>query len=203
MKSLNLILVILLFFVINTEGQIEKPFTTGNLIVGGSVRANGMKIEVTSPSLIGDLHYSEKKFNGDLLFGIFVSNYIATGVKADISLFWTKYESGSTTYSNDLLLEPFIRFYTPIGLFGEVSYGFGYYKLGVSNTADSNERKRNVWSLGLGYSLFISKNIAIEPLIAYEGRRHFQIEDETTYRYNGVNAQVGVHVYLNILNKEP
>jgi len=201
MKSLNLSLVLL--FTINTEGQIEKPFTSGNLIVGGSVRANGMKIEVTSPSLTGDLHYSENKFNCDLLFGFFVSNYIATGVKADISLFRTKYESGSTTYSNDLLFEPFMRFYIPIGLFGEVSYGFGNYKIGVSNTADSNERKRNVWCIGLGYSLLISKHIAIEPLIAYEGRRHFQIEDETTYRYNGVNAQVGVHVYLDILNKKP
>jgi len=203
MKNLNLTLVIILFLTINLEGQIEKPFTTGNLILGGSVRANGMKVEITDPSLVTDIHYSEKEFNSDMRVGIFVSNNIAAGVKANILLTRTKFESGSTSYFNDLLFEPFMRFYTPIGLFGEISYGFGNYKVGVSNATDNHELKINTWNLGLGYSLFISKSVAIEPMIAYEGRKNIQNENQLIHKFKGVNAQIGVHFYLNILNKTP
>ncbi len=141
MKSLKLILVIIIFFATNTKGQIEDPFTTGNLIIGGSVNANGMKTVVTGPGLVDEIRYSEKELKSNLSFGIFVSNSIVAGFKADISLFKYESETGATSYTSDFLLKPYMRYYTPIGLFVEGSYGLGYFKIGESSSTDTNERK--------------------------------------------------------------
>jgi len=193
--------VLIVFIVINVKGQDTKPFTKGHFFFGGSLSIDGKKIERTPIDYEEVLTHNEKNFSTELHLGIFVYNYIAAGMKVDLLINRYKFSTGETTFSNVLLLEPFMRFYTPFGLFGEGAIGYGFDKFGLGSTAD-DDQKINTWNLGLGYSLFINNNIAIEPVFSYGVIKKTEIEERIIEKNKGLNLHIGIQLYFNCSKDE-
>ena len=89
---------------------------------------------------------------------------------------------------------PFLRYYTKPGIFFEGSAGFGFLK--TSQGSDEVKWTNYSWSAGFGYSIFLNKSIALEPIINYRFL-HTKLtdlgEDEKT---NGLNFFIGFQIYL-------
>jgi len=204
MKRLNFIPVLLVFIAINIKGQDQKPFEQGYLFFGGSLSGYAVKAELTTSIPNSSSFYSNDLFlNSNLHLGFFPTNYFAAGMKAEISLDRSKDRSGSISYVNHLLITPFIRLYTPIGLFAEGSFGFGSFKLGVSHANQDATRDIKKLNLGVGYSILIAEFVSIEPVISYELRKEFRVDDPIIKKYSGLNAHIGISIYLDMINREP
>jgi len=60
----------------------------------------------------------------------------------------------------------FLRYYTTKGIFFEAEGAWGFTRdYSVTPAVNSNDRS---FSIGAGYSLFLSKSVAIEPMVSYE-----------------------------------
>ena len=195
-KRLLLFIMVLAFSVLNIKGQTDKPFKTGNFIFGGSLTASAKRIEVDFAGVEENIYYDEVFFKSNLSLGIFVSRYIVTGLKTDVRMQRTKFESGSKLDVSDVQFTPFIRGYTPIGIFGEGSLGLGSFKYIDPNSNIGDKREVYSWNLGLGYSIFINESVAIEPVISYDVRNEFREDDQINWRFQGFNVNLGIQLYI-------
>jgi hypothetical protein len=193
-----------------SSGQIEKPITKGNLLTGGSFACDIEKTKDygqnsgTNPAQIdiSDI----KELGTDLYFGYFIINHLAIGLNTDISIRSEKYsinpDSSSLKYLNrELSLGPFIRYSTNSGIFIEGAAAIGLLKYDFDSEYLVKWRKYYL-SAGIGYSLFVSKSVSIEPEIKYKylNRPPYEIE-KTKGISNGLYFSIGLQVYLNIKNK--
>ncbi len=194
---------LLLFFCLfagtSVNAQIEKPFTKGHMLIGGSFDFYSGKKE-----------YEETytKYNGfeiDLYAGYFLLDKFAAGIKTDWGYKKSIYKSIWMTYPTDFertfIIESFLRYYLSFGLFGEVSAGFGKSKLSSGSDLNKNN-DLFAWNTGIGYSLIIAKNIAVEPLLNYTFTKVNEvIEYNGMKEIKGLNLHIGIQVYFN-LNKK-
>ena len=201
MKRFYLLSALIVFTNIVNNGQVEKPFTMGHFFFGGSISLDRNKIEWTYMDYPQVLNHNEININTDLYLGIFVYNYITAGMKFDLWINRYKFSTGAPEYYNVLLLEPFIRFYAPFGLFGEGAIGYGFDKFGLGTT-DTDDKKMNKWNMGLGYSLFINKNIAIEPVFSYGVIKKTEMEDQTIEKIKFLNLHIGIQLYFDLSKKK-
>jgi len=139
------IAVLLILSSVCVSGQDEKPYGTGNIIFGGSFSAERHKIESTNATSTFKVQHSERSYLGDLNIGIFAYDNIVVGVRLDYVLRRYKYDTGFISNYNHFLIEPFGRYYTPIGLFGEGSYGIGISETGEFGSDPLDDRKVNNW----------------------------------------------------------
>lgn len=203
MKRFYLVIIIIVAAVSSSDGQIDKPISMGHIIFGGSVSFSKNNIERTS-NLHGHISTDSRiEINTDIAFGFFFAKNIAAGLKADYTFFRYIDESGGKSDHSSFLLKPFVRYCTPIGLFGEGAYGFGYQRIGLPGQDPDEDRKINCWNLGLGYSYFIQKGIAIEPRIQYELTNGFRSDNQTNEKINTFSAHLGILIYINVFSKEP
>jgi len=200
-RSAYILSLIFIILTNNIKAQEENPFSRGHLFVIGSLDAEGMNEEITDPNSSGGISNSHRLFKCDIYTGYFPADYFAVGIKANMDFVRSKSGSESVLVENDISIEPFIRIYTPIGVFGEGSYGFGSYKLGLSNNSDMYQKDINKLNIGLGYSLFINKYIAVEPLISYEFRKEYNAKSQLTQKLKGLNFHIGISVFFNIISK--
>jgi len=124
------------FQIFTVYSQVRDQYKFGHFIGGGSLSIDLKNIEQTS--IPGDELWLHRRFNftSDLHVGIFVSKYILTGIKAEYIIEKTNAniqnapDLRKTIIENNLLFGPIIRAYTPIGLFGEASFGKGFFEIG-------------------------------------------------------------------------
>lgn len=203
MKRLYLVIIAVVVAVSSSEGQIDRPNTIGHIIFGGSLSFNKKNIERTS-STHGHISTDSRiEINTDIVSGVFLAKNIAAGLKADYTFFRYIDESGGKSDHSSFLLKPFVRYYTPIGIFGEVAYGFGYQRIGLPGQDPDEDRKINSWNLGLGYSYFIQTGLAIEPRIQYELTNGFRSDNQSNEKISGFSAHLGILIYLKVFSKEP
>jgi hypothetical protein len=201
MKKIFLLSMLVAFISLNIIGQVEKPIKKGYFVTGGSLSIEGKKYKKTDPDINYTYYEYENKFNTNIYFGYFIFKHFATGLKVDYALNRYKFNQGTILYTNTLTLEPFLRYYTPIAIFGETSIGYGFNKYGT-NKKNLFEDEVFTWSLGLGYSLFINKNIAIEPVFSYAVVKKIDSNYESDFiKDKGLSLQIGVQLYFNISKK--
>jgi hypothetical protein len=177
------------------------------MLTGGSFSFNIEKTKDYEP-IIGtyprQINITDiKALETDLYFGYFIINNIALGFKTDILIFSRKYSfnlsTGSSKYVyHDLSFGPFIRYSTNSGLFFEGSYTIGLLKDKIQD--DITTWKNYSFSTGIGYSLFVSKSIAIEPEIKYKylHRPPYEIEEDNEIT-SGLDFSIGFQIYLNTI----
>ena len=90
-----------------------------------------------------------------------------------------------------------IRYYTNKGFFLECAAGIGL--LHYSLKTDPVKWKDYYWSSGIGYSLFLTESVALEPVIQYRHliKNAYKIEEGKNIIQN-LNLSVGMKVYLKL-----
>ena len=204
MKKLLLISLIGIIFQ-SSFGQNEKLITKGNIITGGSFSFNTEKYKgynAIQPGTPRQIEITDSKtFETDFYFGYFIMDHLAIGLKANIKTINTNQytnlnQTGFKDRSNDLSFGPLIRYYTKPGIFFEGSAAFGFTK--SVNIYSNQNWKNNSFSGGVGYSLFVTKSVAIEPEILYTHTNwphYFGAEEKETI--DGLNFSLGCQIYLS------
>lgn len=202
MKKLYVIILLITFALNENHCQDYNPFSSGHLLLGGTINMDGKKIE---RQMLGTSVYvinHEKNIGANFNLGYFAYNNTVAGVKVDLLFNRFKFESGEVNHTDILLVEPFIRYYAPFGVFAEAAVGYGFYKFGLGTTSGDDQVK-NAWSLGIGYSLFIKENIAIETILSYDVLKNTEKVDDQVEKYSGLSVNIGVQVYLNLARTKP
>jgi hypothetical protein len=185
-------------------GQIEKPFKSGNFLTGGSLSFNIEKEKHYEP-IIGSnpqqiYIIDRRRFETDLYFGYYVFNNFAIGLKTDlIHQYENRYlnlqPDPNKYYYSNLLFGPFIRYSTDFGIFIEGSASFGFLRF--KSASGFTNFKNNSFSLGAGYSIFVTNSVAIEPVIRYKYFHTPRSEDYVTeLTTNGLSFAVGFQIYF-------
>jgi opacity protein-like surface antigen len=206
MKKLLLISLLLGIVFHSSSGQNEKPITKGHLLTGGSLSLNVEKTKDYSP-ITGtnprQIYITDSKtLETDLYIGYYIINHMALGFKTDIIISSEIHSFNLNTltskYKNhDISFEPFIRYSTTSGLFFEGTVGVGLLKFDNSGS-DVAKWKNYSFSTGIGYSLFISESIAVEPEIKYKYMHTPPYEiDVDNVITSGVYFAIGFQIYLS------
>ncbi len=191
---------LIILVALSAKGQEENPFKIGNILFGGSISVEGHRIEKIDANNTLKVQHSERNFLGELHVGIFAYDNFVVGLKLDYALRRYKYDTGFISNYNLFLLKPFGRYYTPIGLFGEGTYGIGISETGEFGSDPLDDRKINTWSVGFGYCLLINRYVAIEPLLSYEVKNEFVRTDDSQKKFSGFTLQIGVQIFINPFN---
>ena len=189
---------------LNIYSQNEKEFN--KFLIGGdfsysySKSVNSQKVNIKSSST----HISPK-------FGYFIINNFMIG--AGIAYENNKVEADDHSsqdngyygnqYNRLILFTLFLRYYTPINLFGQLQSGIGssgYEIIFPENGMLSPfnvEEKYLVYnfSLGIGYSLKLFSHVALEPSVEYALYRYFD-SGELKNHSGELNLFLGLEFYF-------
>jgi hypothetical protein len=190
-------------------GQNEKPFSKGYLVTGGTVsfyfeKENDLKSGI-SPNTDATYRTNRRSFETDLFLGYFLINHFAIGLKTEILLSSYKTTSDLTSSTiwdikdRNMLIGPFLRYYTQPGIFFECSGGLGILN-DVTNNSSFKLKTYN-YSAGIGYSLFLNRNISIEPLLKYNFFHKKDLEDVEDVSSMKLSFSIGFQIYLNVNRK--
>jgi hypothetical protein len=133
---------------------------------GGWMFGAGSNLGFTSSKADNDQEDSQSDLNLDARAGYFVIDNLAAGL--DISFASSKLGDAS---DSQVLVGPYVRYYLPMKVFGEVNFGIGSSKSEVDYGAPLGtvEVKYGTTALGIGvgYAAFLNDNISIEPMVRY------------------------------------
>jgi hypothetical protein len=210
MKKIILTSLVMILFCKILFGQDEKPITKGNFIIGGSFSFNTEKDKIyhaIQPGTTRQIEITDSKtVETDFYFSYLIIDHLAIGLKTNIRFLNTNQytnldPTGYKTRYDNLSVGPLIRYYTKQGIFFEASAEFGFVKDVYSNL--SEKWKNNSFSGGVGYSLFLTKSVAIEPEIKYTHTnwpQYLGIEDKETI--DGLNFSIGCQIYLSFKKQD-
>ncbi len=210
MKNLIFIYLLLSWIIKPTLGQDEKPFTRGCLLIGGSLSLDFDNTDKFLPGIspLPNVTYYTKRdaIETNLTLGYFLFNNLSMGLKNGIIFSKETTTNSLTTIAEPSISErnvsigPFIRYYTKSGIFFESSAGLGFLKNLSGN--DAIKWDTYSWSAGIGYSIFINKSIAIEPMINYQFLYTNLSELKENEKTRGLNILIGFQIYLNTIKNE-
>jgi hypothetical protein len=203
MKKLSLTLLILASIIHVLNGQIEKPIKKGTILLGGSFSINFEKEEtkylatVSRPARTSKTDI--KTFETDAYFGYFLSDQVTFGLKTDI--IFEQYKYPRTSYiekevNNFFYAGPFLRYYTKFGLFAEGSASIAISKIGWTEFPDKSTGYE--LATGIGYSIFLTNSVAIEPMIKYRYQNDFKPNEQgVKHTHQEIWFSLGFQIYLN------
>jgi len=187
---------------INAVGQIEKPITKGNLLTGGSFSFDNEKYKRTEEDGGVEYKYYDDRFKSDFYTGYFVLKHFTIGLKVDYQIRRRKNTPDyDVIFFDYLTLNPFFRYYLSFGVFGEGSIGFGFDKWHF----EESRGEKNIfnWDVGIGYSLFLNRNIALEPKVSYSYRRRTETYlPEEVEEFMNLNFKIGLQFYFSLNKKK-
>ena len=188
-RKIVLFLFLLIFVIIPIKAQTEKPISKKHFLVGGALGFNMNNLSVTNKD--GSTYQNKTNtFNSDIYFGYFFINQLAIGIYPDFEFQWY-WNNNNVEKTMIFTLNSFLRYYFRFGLFGEGTIG-----IGTSKSWDNANlwRKREVfsWGLGVGYSLFITNNIAIEPVLSYKSHKRTDLLSQ----YKDVRDTMGLYLHI-------
>jgi len=208
MKYLTLILIFVGFnhdLVAQDEGQILISGSTG-------LNFSSLSLNGTEPNnLPSGYESSTSTLDLDLTLGYFLIDALAAGLSINSSS--TTVKSGYNGSSNEdkistTIIAPMIRYYiAETYLYSQLSYGFGSNIDKYTSGSSSNEDKIKVSSLaiGIGYSIFLSDNVALSPSLGYSMLTS-TIEDgsydangntvDYVEKQGGIGFDLGISVFL-------
>jgi len=130
---------------------------------GGWMFGAGSNLGFISSKADNDQDDAESNFSLDVRAGYFVIDNLGVGL--DLGFNSTKF--GDAT-SSGFGAGPYVRYYLPMKVFGEVGYKFGSEKSN-SGAPGEDDAKFSTGRLGIGvgYAAFLNDNISIEPMVQY------------------------------------
>jgi hypothetical protein len=177
--------------------QIKESFSKNNIITGGAFSFNHQKRTYPDNS---DSRTIYNNFETDCHLGYYILNHFAAGLKTNITIRSQKrYFNSDVVKINDnwFTIGPFLRYSTNFNLFIETGGGFEFFKEDVvSDNTNSSNWKANFYNIGVGYSLFLSNSVAIEPMIRY---KHYHLPNQDTFvefTDNNIDFLLGFQIYL-------
>jgi hypothetical protein len=125
--------------------------------------------------------------------GYFVLEDVALGLKANGTHLNLRSDStGAAPRQTAVLAGPFIRKYFKAGIFGEAGAG-----VGLDHISNGLQWDLLAADLGLGYSYFLNKNIAIEPILVLVYSRHKAgTQMPVSYSEIGPEFRLGIQAFL-------
>jgi hypothetical protein len=112
------------------------------------------------------------------------------------------------TLENDLSIAPFVRFYTPFGLFLHAEFDYGTSKLtfngrsvpgpsGYIDLSDAYHYNKIIgFSAGLGYSIKVNDFLSIEPSVRYLGSKFIELDPRNNFNRKGLLVNIGMVCFL-------
>lgn len=194
----------------------------GNFLLFGKTGLDftSQKLTDTDPSAAwdDDADVTVNVMEFEALGGYFVTDGLALGLAISYDsestemtqddYFYSPYGYGGSIETKEsestLIIGPVLRYYiASSGVWGQVAYGFGSNKVeeeydydypnGYSNSdSDEQTNKVSVLRFDIGYAIYISDNLSINPTIGY-GMTTVTIEDG--YQTSNYNPYTGNMVY--------
>ena len=186
----------------------------GTILMSGSTGLNfsSLSLNDTEPNdLPSGYESSTSILDLDLSLGYFVMDGLAVGiaVSSESTTDKTEFENNdSESKTSTTVIAPMVRYYiAETGLYGQLSYGFGSSTDEETDGSNSIESKAKVSNLGigLGYSIFLSDDVALSPSLAYsmvtttiEDGAYDDAGNEVDYvaKIGGINFGLGITVFL-------
>src|SRR5690606_15527044 len=176
--------------IVGANAQTEQ----GGIMAGGSIGLNfgsyydeydgnkGDKVKTTNIAVMPKVGY-------------FVADGLAVGLGLNLNSLSEKDDDDKFTAST-FLISPFARYYSSVGLFGDVSVGLGSEK-NKYNDNEPNKDKIFGWSLGAGYAIFLNDHVSIEPMVSYNNYSYTDADDSANKVKTGqFMIQVGFNIFL-------
>jgi hypothetical protein len=186
----------------------------GTILMSGSTGLNfsSLSLNDTEPNdLPSGYEASTSILDLDLSLGYFVMDGLAVGiaVSSESTTDKTEFENSDSEFkTSTTVIAPMVRYYiAETGLYGQLSYGFGSSTDKETEGSNSIESKAKVSNLdiGLGYSIFLSDDVALSPSLAYsmvtstiEDGAYDDAGNEVDYvsKIGGINFGLGITVFL-------
>ena len=171
-------------------GQLNK----GDFLAGGSFTFSTGKTKNTAPvanntSVITETKHTNINFSPK--FGVFVADNLAIGAQVGLESYSVDGNLSHSTVSAG----PFIRYYFPVKIFAEGFLGYAGQKFGDGSGASKYNGLG--YSAGLGYALFLNKNVALEPMVKFVG---YSTKNAKDSRYKNSDAAlligIGFQIYF-------
>jgi hypothetical protein len=120
-------------------------------------------------------------------------------VGATLDFFTSRNKFGVDKFtSSTFQAGPFVRYYLPFGLFGEVNFTGGVQSSEFTSGGTSSPRTTNSLTsgfLGAGFAYFLNSNVSLEPLLGY-GFDRTKLDNNDTITIGGLRFRVSLIVYL-------
>lgn len=167
----------------------------GQILMSGSTGLNfsSLSLNDTEPNnLPSGYESSTSTLDLDLTVGYFVIDGLAAGISINSKSTTLKveYDGDSDEDKTTMtIIAPMFRYYiAETDLYAQLSYGFGSTVDKYTSGSSSNENKMKVSSLdiGVGYSIFLSDDVALSPSLAYSLAT--STIEEGAYDSNGNNV---------------
>ena len=192
-----------LFFIlaIPLMAQTEK----GNFVIAGAGSWSYEKDEFRSGN---SNNYKETSTVNNLNFGPSMGYFVTRGLLLGVTFNYFRRRYDSRASIGDLILDkqytvgPFVKYYLKNGLFGFFDTSIG------RNDRDFTNEGLNVdvdirwiaasWRTGVGYAIFLSEHISLEPSVAFQhnsirekGDRNWEFKDSNISIGLGLNMFIG------------
>jgi hypothetical protein len=207
MKKLILLIILVCGFSQIILCQTGTPFSKSSLLIGGNISYNYSDVTNHFPAglMTQEMNITIQTWNIEFApyCGYFFTKNICIGMQLYYGTTdtkqWTKTINIDTlTCTKVYSLKPgiFIRYYTKPKIFFEISGAWGIDRnYAVEPVTNSSDRTIDG---GVGYSLFISNSIAIEPLIKYRMTKISNSSTGEEHELKGVYFNIGLQYYLKL-----
>ena len=196
MKKLLLAITLSVVVVPFAMAQTEK----GRVMIGGNASFDMNDDRVTTSTGIRHIsRYTEFTFNPNV--GYFFTRGLVGGV--GLNFLTSKHEPENdlglgAVKSTGISVAPFARYYLRNGLFGVASVEFGTQKTTISTDIGDQDQEydTNGWQAGIGYAIFLNKNIALEPIVFYQSSTLKYPNTGAKTTNDGISASLGFNIFL-------
>lgn len=157
---------------------------------GGWVLGGSSNLGFTTGKANNDQSDALSNFALDVQGGYFLMDNLAAGLLIGLS---TSSIGGAS--STAFGVGPFVRYYAPFKVFGQLSYQFGGAKIddGISDLSTSV----GAFGIGVGYAAFLNDHVAIEPMVGYSLlSSKLDVDGAESVAGSELGIAIGISVYL-------
>jgi hypothetical protein len=126
--------------------------------------------------------------------GYFITKSLVAGIGVEYLYDKINYDNYVyyNTLENDLSIAPFLRFYTPFGLFLHAEFDYGTSKLTFNGRSVAGPSGFIDLSAGLGYSIKVNDFVSIEPSVRYLGSKFIEKDPKNDFNRKGLLVNIGI-----------
>lgn len=190
---------ILIACLIGCATQLQAQFNKGTITFAGSAGYSSLTTKDTNSNVTVTQGTTDAITFVPQVGYFFIDNF-AGG--AGITLKSSRFnDSNSPAYNSTttFLFSPFVRYYFPPKIYGQLSVDFGSVtdkSVNGQGTTNKTSYSASGWSLLAGYPILLGKVVAIEPQLGYSSLT--QSANASNYSTDaGLFLRVGIQVYLS------
>lgn len=127
---------------------------------GGWMFGAGSNFQFQSFKLDNDQDESASNLDFTARAGYFVIDNLAVGLDVD---FGSSKAAGADDADSQFGVGPYVRYYLPMKVFGQLGYQFGSVSSGGEKLYSTGDL-----GIGVGYAAFLNDHVSIEPMVKYD-----------------------------------